>query len=285
LQASSLARLRGDAQFPGVLNRHRFVSAYWEFTMPLKPEQSASLLASTKGQATALLDDLQHLRTVCARSEPVPAEIRLVAVMLRRLLVDRHIANIANPRIGKLLLCAPDTKIYERLIRAGKIQYFACARAQAFNVVMGTTVIVPGDGDLPPDHDPEAIIDLRLDGFLNQRVFYFRGHGQSDLTATRKDVIQYVANLDHGAHSGTPTEPQEQFLFWVSQCSRYDRGSDGIAEFGFNPRVNGAAWEPYPYSATAINPVLFELLGTASAVCNSPGVLRLEAIIKSEIGA
>jgi hypothetical protein len=77
---------------------------------PLTPEKRAELLAETRDAAVALLEDLEHIRMICGRDEPSRDELRRLSATLRRILIDSDLTKVAAPRLGRILLLAPDNK-------------------------------------------------------------------------------------------------------------------------------------------------------------------------------
>src|SRR5207248_2538610 len=79
-------------------------------SLPLSPEQRAQMLVRSREAANAFVDDLSEIRRVLAMEGASIADIRRLSVVLRRLLVDRDLAVVAAPRIGRITLLTPDNK-------------------------------------------------------------------------------------------------------------------------------------------------------------------------------
>jgi len=78
--------------------------------MALSPANRQKLLETTREPAIALAEDVAHLRQFAGKMDPTASELRRLSSILRRLLVERDLGAVAAPRIGKILLNAPDNK-------------------------------------------------------------------------------------------------------------------------------------------------------------------------------
>lgn len=67
----------------------------------LLPEQSQARLEATMETAAALLEDIGYLREIVDKPDISRADIRRISAMLRRVLVEGDLLNIAGPRLGK----------------------------------------------------------------------------------------------------------------------------------------------------------------------------------------
>jgi hypothetical protein len=78
--------------------------------MQMSATQRQKFLEDTKDQGIALLEDFSHFREILARPNPFRGELRRVSAALRRLLIERSIAMVAGPRIGRFLFLTSDNK-------------------------------------------------------------------------------------------------------------------------------------------------------------------------------
>jgi hypothetical protein len=88
-------------------------------------EKRLELVAASREAAAAFLEDLPHIRDIVAKNDPTRAEVRRLSAVLRRLLVERDIAKIADPRLGRVLLRAPDLSSAYRAERKMPFLFFA----------------------------------------------------------------------------------------------------------------------------------------------------------------
>lgn len=255
--------------------------------MPMSSEQREERLALTRNTAIALIEDLQHLREVLAREDPSPGELRRLSGTLRRLLLgtDRDLSKVAAPRIGRIKLLEPDNKPVYKASRKGGLKFFASARVSAFGFEHAAAMMNQGTKPLPlEDFDPGRTIEVRIDNFLSQRVLFLDGKWIS-----RGDTIEFMANVAHGVHSGSPESAirrkQEVYtlLDRIRHCVALTGTSGGHATISVNWDAILSDARPIKYDPTAIDPVLVELLATAGFITNSPDVDRLEKIITKEI--
>ena len=123
----------------------------------LSAEKRSELLASTHDAAKELLHDLPHFWDIAARRETSYGDLRRLSADARRLLVERDIAHIAVPRIGKLELSAPDYRtVYDVAKRVQHVKFFGGAYVCVFGVEFGPTFLfnsgTPAFGVSAKDH-------------------------------------------------------------------------------------------------------------------------------------
>ncbi len=85
--------------------------------MSIPPDVQRKMRETTREAAAAFIEDMEHFREVLKRTDPIRGELRRLSGALRRLLVERDIAKIATPRIGRIMIAAPDNK---PLLKAGE---------------------------------------------------------------------------------------------------------------------------------------------------------------------
>jgi hypothetical protein len=247
--------------------------------MPISDNRRQELLASTRGAAVALLEDLQHFREVLKRPQPSGGELRRLSALLRRIIVDRDIAIVAAPRTGRIEFSAPDNNPYYKMAQQVRFRFFGSGGAEAFGIFIRALLGHYGSPMMPIGFHPDKKVPLRLDNFLQQRVLCFEGEW-----ASRGDVIKYIANIASGVHSGTP-RPREQ------QAARLIERMRAMVAYSANPKVTiqflptpQGITKEFSYSPDKIDPVLMELLATIHYLMLSEDVVRLESIIKTELG-
>ena len=142
------------------------------------------MLALSREAASAFVEDMVEIRRVLANEGASVAEVRRLSAILRRLLVERDLATITSPRIGRVEILAPDTRpIYKHekttplvfcIIGGSKIfGWSGTIRVMSFQGASHPNQ-VPDDKLHPKDFDPKARVALRVDNFLAQRVICFQ---------------------------------------------------------------------------------------------------------------
>ncbi len=256
--------------------------------MSLSPEIRAQLLKKTQEQAVVLLDDLQHLREVVGKEQTNAGEIRRLSGVLRRLLVSREIANIATPRIGRIEFSAPDNTPFYKAENKVPLFFFLSGRAKifgwsgalwAFSEPLDTTAqqLLKKSEEFVGDLTIDCTVSLRLEGFLRQRVIFYR-----DQWATREDVIKYVANVASGVHT-TEAKDEKEILIAQIRSSNRIFFKDGGVHVELLDKGPYSVETNFEYKADSIDPVLIEILATARFLTESPMVENLESIIREEV--
>jgi len=115
--------------------------------MAMTPEHRAKMLTSTKEQAAALLEDIHYLRDISVQPNLIAAELRRASSVLRRLLVDRDITIVANPRFGRFMFCAPDNQPFYDAGKVAPFTFFGSGGVEIFGVKFRTAIV---DLNSPP---------------------------------------------------------------------------------------------------------------------------------------
>lgn len=255
------------------------------------------LLHDTKQMAAAFLEDMNHIRRVVKSQEPQPAEVRLLSNVLRRLIVNREVQDVAAPRLGKIHIMAPNNEQH-LAVKAGRsmvlyqtggpvlspqIQNFKIQFRKA-NAKTGTLEIDLPWGNLP--WYSGGTRPTRVDGFLAQRVICFR-----DQWATRKDTIKFAAICASGVHSETPEAHIDKVLSRARYGLRFTRkGAQPAVELDMdaigNPLTPLSDLTPLPFSydPDRLDLVMVELLAAAYYLSISDDIPKLETIIRAELG-
>jgi hypothetical protein len=249
--------------------------------MLLTPERRATLLADTKECAAALVDDLSHLRALIANSTQLGADLRRSSGVLRRLLVERDIADVASPRIGRILFEMPDNQPYYDASRNAPFTFFSSGGMTVFGVNFRATVF-DGIGQRRPTIsmvNPHRTARARLDGFLTQRVLCLNG-----MWVNRGNVIKHIAHFASGVHSGSSSLPEDEALSRIRRAVWFARDSDSQLSITFDTHaLLQIADPPFRYAPDSIDPVLVELLAAATYLLQSADVSRLENLIREEL--
>jgi len=253
--------------------------------MRLTPEHRAELLASTKGAAAALVDDLQYIRTVVQNHHPSNGDIRRLSVLLRRILIEGDLAAISAPRLGRVKLVGPDNNSAYRIERKRPFLFFMSGRAKILGGWSGTLCLYdvkkPRFGERIdfPNIDVDGTVDMTLDTFRSQRVLCYRGKWVS-----REAVIKYVAIVGHGAHSAAPKPGDHTTLSYIRNSAFLRLEGEGI-HLDFFPNGIDTDDATFRHEPDAIDPVLIELLAAATFLVRSPFISELDEAIRSELNA
>jgi hypothetical protein len=244
----------------------------------LSDGQKAELRKSTLEASVVLIDDLAHIREILAKPEPTAGDIRRLTAQLRRILIERDLAVIAAPRVGRISLQAPDTKPITISNRANPVPFFSAGGADVFGVHVAAAIIEKGNAARSlPGFDPEARVLLKVDNFLTQNVVCFQGEWIG-----RGEFIKYIANVAHGIHTGTIKESSEQLIRRVRNAWKFEL-INGTPTMSSNVAVFSNAELPANVDRKAIDCALLEVLAAASLMVKSPEVIALEAVIETEI--
>ena len=97
-----------------------------------------------------------------------------------------------------------------------------------------------------------------------------------------------MANVASGVHSSTPAEREDRILAHLRRSSRIrlDSGGTGI-HVELPDVVNVVSQQELPFKPLApqsIDPVLIELLAAARFLAESPEIMKLEDMVKAELG-
>jgi hypothetical protein len=81
---------------------YKAVRSTSEQAMTLSDDERRAMIAATHDMALAMVDDLEHIRELLAKSEPTAGDIRRMSNVLRRILIDNSgdLRKVATPRIG-----------------------------------------------------------------------------------------------------------------------------------------------------------------------------------------
>lgn len=237
---------------------------------------------NTLEMAAALVEDLQYIRSVLERPEQTPDELRRLSGTLRRILIDRSIARIASPRMGRLMFATPDNNPAYDHLDAGNCDVFVSLGTVAFGVCVRGFLHAHPTLEQRMHLDPERVVPTRLDGFLAQKVIFHRGHWVS-----RANVIKYIAYIKHGIHSGEPAADDLVDVEALNVARRsfrmklLDNGNlaidvTAIASNDFDPHK-------FIYDPKGVDCVLLELLSAANWLVVSPNVMELENMVREEL--
>jgi hypothetical protein len=250
--------------------------------MNLSAEQRAMMLATTKGAAGALMEDLAHLREIAGKAEHSPAELRRSSAVLRRLVVENDLRAVAAPRIGRFRLRIPDYSHFYRSERLTPIDFFGSAGETTLTMYPAVTAAVARqlEADSPPP-GAHRIALAHLDGFRDQRVMCLRG-----AWCSRGAIIKFVANTASGVHTEKgPGNAEEHLIRELRRTLKFTRAADGSTNVTLLYDGEKPIGTEGPYDGVSIDPVLSELLSAMKLITESEDVIRLEHLIRAELAA
>ncbi len=195
--------------------------------MLLSPAQKASLRQSTKGAASALVEDMAYIREVLKRNQTSKGEIRRLSAVVRRIFVEDDLSAVAAPRLGKMTIMAPDLKFYYEAERFSRVMLFASGGAEMFGLKFGTMAYFNAGKPTSKEHQqfltnrlhpdaPQTMIPLKISNFLSQRVLCYHGEW-----LTRRVAIKYIANYASGVHTVEPDRPEYVTAEAIREAGRY----------------------------------------------------------------
>ena len=265
--------------------------------MGMSFDDRKKLLADTQHAAAALIEDMAHVRDVVNSTAPQPSQIRLLSNILRRILVNRELTQVAAPRLGKIHLFAPDNSRETKEVDGLNVLIYQTGSPLLFPILKGFCIGFHKSGDpeqgtatfnMPwrrPEHfDP--VHSVRLDGFLTQRVLCFR-----DRWATRLQIIKYAAICASGVHTEAPRSAVDKMLAQsrLALLLTQENGNPAVkldvAALGsFFDMTAPPEESSFSYDPNRIDVVFVELLAAAFYLCRSPDVAHLEEVIRAELG-
>jgi hypothetical protein len=254
--------------------------------MSMSPDVRQKLLVATRGAAEAFIEDLSYFRGIVSKRNIQRQDVRRMSNELRRILIDNggDLEKIAAPRIGKVMLQMPDNGPYHRASWASPMTFFGSGGVDLFGIgsVRAAAAFRSAKHPPIPGFHPDKTTEATVDQFMSQGVLCRNGTWVS-----RRDTIKYVANVSHGVHSGTAKEESEKLLQDIRSAIIYRPPTKQSPLMLMNvPHMLSAGHYPtknFQFGPNALDPVLVELLATASFLTRSPKIIELEAAIKTEL--
>lgn len=244
--------------------------------MALSQTEKQAMIRATHETAWAMVEDLDHIREVLA---PSAGDIRRMSNVLRRILIDNNgdLRKIGTPRIGRVHLLVPDIL---PLVRSGEKKPYAflsAGVADVFGISIDAWMMEQSSQVRNVnDYEPGRTAEVRIDGFLSQKVICFNGQWVS-----RGETIKYIANIAHGVHSGTAKEPNEELLRRIRHIATISLENE-LPTLSFNSSALANDEKPLSINRKAIDFVLVQLISAARYLTISPDVQKLEELIRNE---
>ena len=250
--------------------------------------------------AQALREDFAYLRNLISNPHITPADVRRASAIVRRLLVDRDLTDVAAPRIGQFFFSARDlTPTYEAEKHC-KLLFSASQDASLFGIEgRGVALFNCGQGPGTQEradrlaaitsHGQSGRIKLNLSKYLHQRVLCFDGKW-----ATREDALRSVANKRGGVHSGAGDKPIDKLMHDIRYSCAYRWENGGLTihvlpQWGENSAPfhfkapEGFTLDP-EFVAKEFDAVMLEVTTAAHSLVTSEQAAELEAYLERELG-
>jgi hypothetical protein len=224
-------------------------------------------------------EDLCHLAELGTKADRSNANLRHTSHIVRRLLLQGDLNRSTGPRNIKLLLTSPDNKALVRAAQNKRVRFWQSGGADVFGVWFRAPMIMNASEPVDLGNwNAEALIELKLDSFLSQPVFYLDG-----LFATRKDVINYVANKAAGAHFDSNREDVYEMLGKCRSAIHF-RLIDGNPAFDVDIFKFQPLDDTYLPPPDSIDPVFFEFYAACHYISHSSVIKELMESLRKELG-
>jgi len=238
--------------------------------------EKGKLRESTHEAALVLLDDLEFMRGTLAKKNPTAGDVRRVSVILRRLLLDGHLAAVGGPRLGRIKLIIPDNRavfvsVVDPLVVVGIAPMFQIPIA-----LFGHLSVEEGALGVPPNikmQMPDLSIpgrEVNIEGLLADNVARYRNQ-----FVTRGDVLKFICYQAFAAHyAGREVDVSDivrHFRFFVTFESM--KGTICVTVNDPGTAKRSGVLMDFAHALT---------LSLGYYITQSPNVLALEALIKAE---
>lgn len=232
-------------------------------------------LAETREGALVMLDDLRYLRSVLAKTDPTPGDVRRLVPQLRRILIEGDLQKIAAPRIGRAKLLAPDVQPYLASNLVHPFRFVSVGEVYLFGFHLVSLSIRTGKNE---SFGQRQNLSLSVDKFLSQEVICVQGEWSK-----RADIIKYMAYLGGAVHSGkSKNDPTLDDRIRNIRAFTSASFEDGGLNMKFGGRVMGLRENAMDFSRSSIDFALIQVFSTAHYLVNSPDVQKLEKVIEAQ---
>jgi hypothetical protein len=165
--------------------------------MALSDDEREAMRAATYEAAFALLDDLSFIDQAVSKSAPSRSDVRRISGVLRRLLLEDHLTQVAGPRVGSLHFPIFDNRRTFEEIGAWFVTVGFAPFYGLNNGVFSSFHTERPDGEAFVTIGPEnpTIRDVKRDTLLSDRVARL-----GELEISRADVLKFICYHDFGVH-------------------------------------------------------------------------------------
>lgn len=250
--------------------------------MILDPNQVARMKRDTREASSAFLEDIQHFRNVVASPNPDRTILRQLTTSLRRILLDNELAKVAGPRVGDIHIQARNISRTAKSWPEKAPGLFIAGGAPIFGMTMKNIVMCPVEIEQHIDTSQnQAFLPVKRDRFLSQKVLYFNGYWIS-----REDIIKYIAYVASGIYpkkDNYVATIEHKVIAQIRSSAAFVNNVLRFEEGVFHvPRIDDDP--PFEYAPEKVDVVLWELLSMANYLAESPEIVALEAVLKTELG-
>ncbi|HEU4380602.1 MAG TPA: hypothetical protein VFR73_18680 [Hyphomicrobiaceae bacterium] len=245
----------------------------------LAPQQLAKMRADTLSTGAALLADLRHARAVLRASALSGDDIRRLTAALQRLLIDGGLAALATPRTGRVHLDVPDNNPVYKAADKQPFLFFLSGGVEVGEATLRAVAATRGRKRhaLVKNFDPERVANVRLEGFLSQRVLCLDG-----VWVSRGSLIEYAARLASGEPPDVTARLDFAALARARECASMKVEGDALMLKLDTDAVPGGAQE-FVYDTAALDPILVEVLAACRFLAGSADIKSLESSLEAEL--
>jgi hypothetical protein len=230
----------------------------------------------------ANLEDICHLSSLWEKEALSNADIRNSSHITRRLLVYGDLVKSAASRRMRMTFVAADNSPFIKSARNGLIDFWQSGGTTVLGVWMRGAALQRTPMSATERYfagwNPEMTVELRLDSFMRQEVFGYMGR-----SATRQDVITYMANKAGGPHFDSVREDAHETLDRIRSGVTIKLEND-MPSFAINPESFVPPGNDFVPAPNSIDPVFIELAATCRYLAMSPAVKALAETLRSELG-
>jgi len=217
----------------------------------------------------AALEDLVTLKAAVEDIDIENRQIRNISGILRRLLIDNDIQNVSRKYIPKITIQTPDNNEIYRSSRKSPFLFFQSCGCKIRGIWMRAIIAEYGSVPRQLEFNPGTTVDLKINNFLRQNVFCFKGEWVS-----RSDVIKYVANKASGVHSDTKRGGPYKILDYIRNALTISVEDERL-ETTLNIDNIEFPNDEFKFSSKSVDPVFLELLAATHFFLDSSDVHSL----------
>lgn len=240
-------------------------------------EATQRRIEATHEMAVVLCDDVRNMRSTLLSPLMNAGDVRRLSGPFRRILLDKggDLAKVAPSRMGRYKINAPDLNVFYQENKKNPFVFYCGGQL----TVLGSTI---GDMQMRKHGSlvnlPHSMIDVSLDGFINQRVMCLNGKWVS-----RRDVITYVSNVTSGVHSGVAFEPSHLLINEMRNLVRLRLSPSQICSIDLDPLHFGPhVFVPIKFDKEKLDVAGIQLLSSVNYFVNSEAIKKLEQIVERE---
>ncbi len=224
------------------------------------------------------MEDLSYIRNVLDKANVDAGDVRRLAVLLRKMLIEKELVAVASPRIGRINLQVPDNRV-AITSSVSEWSFYTADLPPMFGWQLDTMGSF-GKGRISHDAGEDGILILpKIDSFdrpklrsVNIDMFLSDPVAQCDGVSIRRiDILKFVCYRGYGVHSGGKHEH-------VYDLIEKFRSAVTIRRKGLLPEITlRDLGSKLSYGdGKEIDLSLLHLFSSAYYLCRSPNVKGLE---------